>query len=179
MSNKKHYIITSITLGAIAMVSAIAVGATHLITKDRIALNEKNKINAGIVEIFGQNSVIFEDFDVNEEHFSNTYKYVNHVYSINDNESQKLGYAFGVSGSNMYGKISMIVGFSEGTRAFMSFYVTVNEQTYASTLEDNYIDTVNAGERDIDDVTCGATYGAKLIRDMVAEAKTAAEELWS
>ena len=73
MSNKKHYIITSITLGAIAMVSAIAVGATHLITKDRIALNEKNKINAGIVEIFGQNSVIFEDFDVNEEHFSNSY----------------------------------------------------------------------------------------------------------
>ena len=50
-------------------------------------------------------------------------------------------------------------------------YTIVNEQTYASTLVDNYLVPLNNGSRDLDDVTCGATYGAKLVRDMVNEAQ--------
>jgi len=79
----------------------------------------------------------------------------------------------------MYGKISLIAGFDVATHNFMSLYLVSNEQTYASTLVDNYVTPLNSGDRDLEDVSCGATYGAKLIRDMVNEAKVAADALWS
>ena len=90
--------------------------------------------------------------------------------------------AFRTTGSNSYGKISLLVGFNyyqiPGGEVceyvFDSISVIVNEQTYASTLVDNYINPVNDNTRNYEDVSCGATYGAKLIRDMINEAKEVA-----
>ena len=48
MPDKKQYIITSLTLGAIAAVSAAIIGLSNLITRDQIKRNEINKINSGI-----------------------------------------------------------------------------------------------------------------------------------
>ena len=42
MPNKKHYIITAITLGAIAAASAVLIASANLITKKRIEKNEEN-----------------------------------------------------------------------------------------------------------------------------------------
>ena len=56
MANKKHYIITSITLGIIAASSALLIGLTHVLTKDQIAKNEENKVNAGIQKIYGEDN---------------------------------------------------------------------------------------------------------------------------
>ena len=95
-SQKKHYIITALTLGCIAAVSGGIIGLTNLITKDRIAQNEKNKINAGIVEIFGENAVASE-----EKQLTGEYKYVQYYYDVKNGE-QLLGHAFRTSGSNMY-----------------------------------------------------------------------------
>ena len=70
----------------------------------------------------------------------------------------------------MYGKISLIVGVFENTSSdfvFGKLSVVVDEQTYASTLEDEYIDVINGDSSKIDDVSCGATYGAKLVRSMI------------
>ena len=174
MADKRHYIITSLTLGAIAAASAALIGLANLITKGQIAKNEKNKIKVGIVEIYGKNATISSELSLDEEN----YQYVETLYDVKDNEEKQLGYAFRTTGSNMYGKISMIVGFNESDHGFIGIYVTVNEQTYASTLEDNYIVPLNGGERDVEDVSCGATYGAKLIRDMINEAKEVAEATW-
>ena len=49
----------------------------------------------------------------------------------------------------------------------------MNEQTYASTLVENYVDPIkNANNKEdaIEDVKCGATWGATLIRDMINDA---------
>ena len=170
-SQKKHYIITAVTLGCIAAASAGIIGLTNLITRDRIAQNEQDKINAGIVEIFGKNAAAGE-----EKHLTGEYKYVQYYYDVN-NGSEKLGYAFRTSGSNMYGKISLMVGFYYATESFKALSVVVNEQTYATTLVDNYINLVNEGKRQIEDVDCGATYGARLVRDMVDECYTALGEI--
>ena len=166
---KKKYIITSITLGLIAASSGALIGLTNLITKDRIAQNEQNKINAGICEIFGKNATISSESE------KTGYKYVTYLYNVNED-----GLAFKTEGSNTYGKISLLVGFnqnSESEYVFAGLYVVNNEQTYASTLTKNYLDPVNDGSRDLDDVSCGATYGAKLVRDMVNEAKEIANKL--
>ena len=55
----------------------------------------------------------------------------------------------------------------------------VNEQSFASTLKKGYIDLIKDGKQTVDDVSvsCGATYGAKLVRDMVNEAKEAITDL--
>ena len=170
MADKKHYLFTSLTLGLIAAGSALLIGATNIITKDRISNNEKNKINQGIAGIFGDSATVKDESEIDDEN----YKYVNYVYEVKQ-EEKDIGYAFVTTGSNAYGKISLLVGFNLENE-FLSLQVVTDEQTYASALEENYIDPLNEGSRDLDDVSCGATYGAKLVRDMVKEANNASKE---
>ena len=171
MANVKKYLLTAVTLGAIAMASGLLIGATNLITKDRIAQNEKNKINNGIVEIFGNNASVKEQNKVDGD-----YEYVVERYAVQENNVIS-GYAFRTTGSNMYGKISLIIGFTSDQYIFKGLSIIANEQTYASTLVENYINPLNGGIQDVADVSCGATYGAKLVRDMVNEAQEAAKTL--
>ena len=173
MPNKKHYIITSLTLGIIAASSAVLIGVTNLVTHNQIKKNEENKINAGISEIFGKNASILTKSEIKG------YEYTNYSYEVkSDDDSLKL--ALRTTGSNMYGKISLIVGFkakdSSEEYNFVGLYIVTNEQTYASTLVENYIEPLNEDKRDLDDISCGATYGARLVRDMVNEAKEAANK---
>ncbi len=166
---KKHYIIVSVTLGAIAASAAALIGLTNFITRNRIEENKKIKIQEGIAEIFGKEASIKNEYSIEK----NDYQYVNYVYEIQKDNT--IGYAFKSEGSNMYGKISLIVGF-DAANNFVSLNIVEDEQTYATALEDDYIAPVNGGSRDINDVNCGATFGAKLVRDMVNEAKKANEE---
>ena len=161
MPSKKHYIITAITLGAIAAASGVLIGAANLITRDQIKKNEAKKFNAGIVAIFGEGAYT-SDFSPNIND-----GYLVSSYHVNNEDNSVKGWAVVASGSNMYGKISLIAGFDYDTKAFKGIYVTTNEQTYASTLVDNYINPLNNGDVQLDDVSCGATYGAKLVRDLV------------
>ncbi len=165
MSDKKKYIITAVTLGIIAACSGGLIGATNLITKDRIAQNEKNKFNAGIVAIFGENSAA-SDYETSLKDS----KYVTNLYLVNSADNAQKGWAVKTTGSNSYGKISMIIGFNTYKERVGTYMIT-NEQTYATTLIDNYVTPLNEGTRDLDDVSCGATFGAKLVRDMINEAQ--------
>ena len=164
MPSKKHYIITAITLGCIAAGSAALIGVTNLVTRDRIAKNEQNKITNGLVSIFGKGTSIIEEADLDK------FNYVNHYYKVDEGKM-----AFKTTGSNMYGEVSLIIGFNYTD--FIKMVVVTNEQTYATTLDDEYIDHINDGSRDVDDVSCGATFGAKLVRDMVNEASEVAKEM--
>lgn len=178
--SKKHYIITSITLGAIAAVSAGLIGVANLITRDQIAKNEYNKTMSGI-------AAIFEGANIEKEYALDEYKFVNYVYELSKDSDGNDRYIFKTSGSNSYGKISLLVGIKEmsvndeniQSYVFTNLFVITNEQSFATTLVDNYIDPLNNGDRDIDDVSCSATYGAKLVRDMVNEAKNAANALFT
>jgi len=178
--SKKHYIITAVTLGLIAATSAGLIGVANLITKDKIAKNEYNKTMSGI-------SAIFEGAEIEKEYAVEDFKYANYVYELSEDTMGYDRYIFKTTGSNSYGKISLLVGIKEAlandaniqTFVFTNLYVITNEQSFATTLVDNYIDPLNNGERDIDDVSCSATYGAKLIRDMVNDAKEAAKALFT
>ena len=175
MSNTKKYILTGVTLGSIAAVAAGLIAVTNLITEKKIKQNEIDAVNKGINEIF-------ESGVVTHEEGKTGYYYVNYCYSVTykNGDLEKHGYAFRCEGSNMYGKISLIAGFDETTKGFISMYLVKNEQTYASTLVENYVNPVNANQKNYEtDVSCGATYGAKLIRDMINDAKKAANDIWS
>lgn len=178
MASKKKYIVASVTLGVIAMASGLLIGGANIITKDSIKKNQEKKIASGISEIYGKNALISKKIDVKADTFANVYKTVEQYYEVSDKDNNKQGYAFRTNGSNAYGKITLIVGFDETTHAFKGISIVVDEQTYNTTLEDNYISLINKGERDVEDVKCGATFGAKLVREMINEATSAAQELW-
>ena len=171
MANTKRYVITAITLGIIGAASAAIIGVTNLVTREQIKQNEQNKINEGIAEIFGQNSTILNTQSIENE------KYTNTVYFVKADEKNQ--YAFRADGSNMYGKISLLVGFNE-LNQFKGISVIVNEQTYASTLVNKYIDPMKKADnkdKALEDVSCGATYGAKLIRDLVNDARSVVNKI--
>ena len=170
MSNVKKYLVTAITLGCIAMASGLLIGATNLITKDKISENEANRINVGIAEIFGEGSKGNEDKEFEEKN----YTYLKAKYEILDYAGAKVGLAYRTVGSNAYGKISLIIGFTSES-LYQGLSIVVNEQSFATTLVDNYIDPLNAGEREVEDVKCGATYGATLVKEMINEATNAAK----
>ena len=108
MSNVKKYVLTAVTLGLIAMASGLLIGATNMITADRIAENEVKKINASFVEIYGEGTTGTE----NESFDFNNYTYLKAQYEIFDGNGENIGMAYRTLGSNAYGKVSLIVGFS-------------------------------------------------------------------
>ena len=176
MSNMKKYLITAVVLGSIAMASGLLIGATNLLTSGPIAAYEKNQINNGIKEIFSDHENIHysNDQDIEKD---DTNQYVTHVYYVydgtneNDSDNAFVGYALRAEGSNNYGKIALIIGFN-GSAFYKNISVIKNEQSFASTLNKQFIKKVKAGERSYEDVSCGATYGAKLIRDMIDNAES-------
>ncbi len=173
-SNVKKYTLTSLTLGLIAASGALLIAGTNLITRDRIAENETKSINNGIKTIYGDEAVVKETNNID----SNAYDYVTLRYVVNDNNDTPLGYAFRTTGSNNYGKISLIIGFNKDC-IYKGLSVVTNEQSFASTLKKGYLDLIKDGSKTVDDVSvsCGATYGAKLVREMINEAQKAANDM--
>ena len=175
MANAKKYILTAITLGLIAASGALLIAGTNMITKNRIAENEQKSINNGITTIYGADFYSENDYDVDN------YQYVKHVYVIHNSyvsANIPAGYVFRTDGSNNYGKISLIIGFDREC-VYKGLSVIANEQSFASTLKKGYLDEIKDGSQTVDDVSvsCGATYGAKLVRAMVQEAEQAAKDL--
>ncbi len=164
-NNMKKYIITALTLGLIAAGSAALIGGVNLLTRERIKQNELKNFNKGIVEIFGDKASV----DMKYKNESSA-QYIDEWYFVHFEDQSPSAYVFKTSGSNSYGKVTLLVGF-DSSKIFVGTYVITNEQTYASTLVDNYLVPLNNGERDKDDVSCGATYGAKLVRDMIDAAQ--------
>ena len=175
MANVKKYILTAVTLGLIAAGGALLIAGTNMITRDRIAENEQKSINNGISTIYGQDFYSDNDYDVDN------YIYVKHVYVIHNSyvsANIPAGYAFRTTGSNNYGKISLIIGFDREC-IYKGLSIVTNEQSFASTLKKGYLDEIKDGSKSVKDVSvsCGATFGAKLVRDMVNEAEQAVKDL--
>ena len=172
MANAKKYILTGVILGSIAAVAGGLIALTNFVTEKKIKQNEENKLNAGIIEIFGENIKVSKAKELKD------YKYTVQYFVVQNNKNEFLGYAFKGEGSNMYGKISLISGFDALSHDFIKLHLITNEQSYASTLVENYVTPLNSNDRKLEDVSCGATYGAKLVRDMVNEASQVALSLW-
>lgn len=167
--NVKHYVITALVLGGIAAFSGGLIGLTNMITRGPIATNAANKIKKGLSEIY-------PDAEYSEANPIDGVQYLDCYYEASK-EGNLQGYIFQVSGSNMYGKISMLVGISTSFD-IEKIYLVTNEQTYAQTLVDNFVTPYNNGDKGMnqDDVKCGATYGGNLIKDMAEKAQTYAKE---
>lgn len=164
--NVKKYVLTAVILGGIAAVSGAAIGVTYLVTHEQIAINAKERIEKGLLEIYPDAK--FSD----AIEIDNDDKYLECYYTATKQETLQ-GYIFQVTGSNSYGKISMLVGISTSFD-IGHIYLVTNEQSYAQTLVDNFVNPYNKDKKTMsdEDVKCGATYGGKLVKGMAEAAQT-------
>ncbi len=156
-------------LGGLCAVLALAIAGTDLLTKDRIAKNAAEKEANGLRQVFSLEGLEFsEAVEVNDDDFPTLKKY--YTVTLNDAE---YGRVYSTAGKNAYGDVALLVGL-QADYSLSRIYVLTNTESYGPTLKDEYLDPYNEAEDKesaVTEVKCGATYGAKLCRDMILESK--------
>lgn len=159
----KKVITCGLVLFAIAGISSCLVSVVNHFTSSVISKNANEKENASLREIYPTGD-ISSPIEVNGEHVEK--------YWIVTNENS--GRIYKCSGKNAYGSITLLVGISSSYSLGRMSFLELN-QSYAQTLKDNYIanyDSSSNKEEALNSVNCGATFGAKLIKSLVDEAKS-------
>lgn len=162
---KKHYLYVGVILASIGIVTAAAIVGVNALTKDTIAKNEKESKEKAMRAVFADCS-FSETVDVKDTEYV-----VSYTTAFKDETEQ--GDVYYTTGKNMYGSISMMVAiYTNGDIGHIS--LVENTESYASTIEDEYLTPYNSNpsKENLDDVKCGATYGAKLIKSMADAAQT-------
>ena len=163
---------TTLTLTVIASVAALLIAGADLLTRDRIAANTLEKEMSILHEYFGEPEYDGKSFDIEGDDYLSKY----YVVRLDNDE---LSYVYRADGKNGFGEISLLAGI-KGDAAIYSIRVIENGQSYASTLEDNYLKQIYKVCEDwkessfndaLNNVECSATNGAKLVRKLVLAAK--------
>ena len=155
------------------LAAALLIGLVNLATYVAIQDNKDRKISDGIGKLYpkwqGYGTHVFTMPD--DEHYDPQYdaERYPHIKAINkveckEGEEMVRRYVYNTTGKNAYGQVDLLVAVEDGEVAKM--YVVTNTDSYGPTLEDNYINKYNNGYlTDLADVKCGATYGAKLVKE--------------
>ena len=180
------YLKVSLTLATIASGSALLIGLMNLATVNTIKANKDNKIKNGISSLcpgyYIRSQITFVDTKEDEygykpEYDGNKYPHLKNAYnceirpelriSVPDKDENK--YVYSTTGKNAYGQVDLLILIGNGEVEKM--FVVTNTESYGPTLEDNYINKYNNGYlTDLADVKCGATYGAKTVKEQCDEA---------
>ncbi len=169
----KNIIRSAATLGIIAGVAALLIGLTNMVTADTIAANANAAENKGLAQVFDEVDGVENTYSEIEDLDTSSFNFVEKIWiCYGGSDSSQLGYIYRTSGSNAYGSVTMLLGIS-GLGDLGNMVILENTETYNTTLQANYIDVYNASDdknNAIYDTSCGATYGANLIKNMASEA---------
>lgn len=160
-------------LASIGGVSALVVSSVNLFTSPLVLKNKTEKEAKARAKIFPEADAAAVEsavaVDLTEEKYGTLKRY----WPIPLDEGEARIYS--CSGKNGYGAVSLLIGvypdFSLGRMSIIE-----NTETYGPTLNQNYIAPYQyyedgaSRQAALDDVTCGATFGAKLIKSMVEQA---------
>ena len=162
---KKNFKI-AVILMVIAAICGLAVSGMNMITAPIIEENQAIK-EAKICQL------IFADYDKDKsekttEGLSNE-AIVKRVEARNAS-GKLLGYIYTVNGSNSYGAISLLVGIDTDGKLVSAEFLQ-NGQSYGKQVEAHVNSSYNSGLtlEDISniDTKCGATFGAKTVKELV------------
>ena len=161
---KKNFKIAAILM-IIAAICGLAVSGMNKVTSGIIEKNQLKKEEVLCKEIFSDfsidNSEIIKEF----ENEAITKKIV-----AKDQSGALLGNIYTVSGKNSYGPIVLLVGISSDGK-LVSIEFLENGQSYSSEVQSHVDNKYSAGLSLSDvnaiDTKCGATYGAKTVKELV------------
>ncbi len=152
-------VLTAITTGA-----ALAIGGANALTAETIAKNRIEKEKAGLTAVFGANATYSDAISIEGS------RYLTKYWTAEIGSDS--GRVYAARGTNDYGSVSLLIGVYSNF-ALGEMVILENTETYANALEEKYIDPYKQAEDKssaLDEVKCGATFGANLIRNMVKEA---------
>ncbi len=202
----KNYFRIAAVLGAITLVCAVVLALMNMLTSPIIANNnDKTKLET-IQKIYSDyDSEKSKDYETDEIIDLNLASEVVDVVRVNNSNGDLKGYVFTVSGKNAYGIISLMVAISKdtnGNNVVHQVEFLENGQSFASTVDEHVrssyhtsdknalvLDPYSSGDKVVigdltedqipndDQVQCGATYGAKLVRSLVEAALESAERM--
>ncbi len=170
----KKYTITALILGLIAGICATLIVLLNLLTAPIVEQNTLAKKEKLCQEIFVEYNM---DFSLTTtEGFESSY--IKEKIEVHDKNDKFLGYIYTVSGQNAYGVIELLVGINDDYLLEGVRFIT-NGQSFSSEadshLNNQYKDNMSledilAIDLTKSDVTAGATYASKLIRELVTAA---------
>ena len=169
------YFKVSLTLATIASGAALLIGLMNLATVGAIKANKADKIKNGISKLYPDvanyqtHDFLFADEEgFNENYNAAVYPHIKTCYVVEG--ASKNGYVYSTTGKNGYGQVDLLLSINNGEIG--KIFVVTNTESYGPTLEENYIDLYNYGllEHGLEDVQCGATYGAKTVKEQCDDA---------
>ena len=199
----KNYFRIAAVLGAITLVCAVVLALMNMLTSPIIAKNnDKTKLET-IQKIYEDyDSEKSKDYEESEIESLGLDGQVVDVIRVNNSHGELKGYVFTVSGKNAYGTITLMVAISKdtnGNNVVHQVEFLENGQSFASTVDDHVRSSYHTSDKNalvldpyssddsvtvgdltsdqVDDVVveCGATYGAKLVKQLVEVALQSAE----
>lgn len=170
----KKYVITASVLTLIAGICAALIACINLVTAPIITKNNEEKKARLCQEVFDtyaseKSTTLTEGFTSNN---------IEEIIMAYDSTGEFLGYIYTVNGSNAYGQIKLLLGITAESKLAGVRFIT-NGQSFSSEADThlNHSYKPNMTETDVDnldltksDVTAGATYASKLIRNLVKSA---------
>ena len=177
----KYFKVASV-LALIALVCSAIIASINLATSPIIAKNNEKTEEQTIQKIF-KNYDKEKSSIVDAKDEAITKKII-----AKDKDGNELGYVYNVTGKNAYGTITIVVAIKDDM--LYQVELMTNEQSFASTVEAHmranypssekssielgFAPEASAKVNPIDtttlkgvDVNCGATYGAKLIKELI------------
>ncbi|MCR5113462.1 MAG: hypothetical protein K6A63_05950 [Acholeplasmatales bacterium] len=193
----KKYLTISIILGTIALICAAILAALNLVTSPIIAKNSEATKKDTITTIYSD-CVAFDEYTSDElkEKYPNATidsKIESLIIAYSDDaKTSTLGYIYTAKGSNAYGNIEIMAAVNDELGVVQVEFLE-NSQSYASTVaswlkvtyntvgatvyevgfvsaDGEDVGTVSKEDAKTVDVSCGATFGATLVRDLVTAA---------
>ena len=160
-------------LCAIAGASALLLTLLNLVTAPIIAQNNANKQLGGYKVIFDTMAAISDPTKLEDDAELSEY-----VIAYSDTaKTQEIGYIYTSESIAVksYGNIKAMVGISGETDSptLGKVYLVENTLSYSSTFVKGYVDPFNANPSDttLENVKCGATFGAETLRDVIKAAR--------
>ena len=175
----KKILKVSLVLGAISSISAGVIGLANAVTAPRIKENAMKKELSSLPHIFGGTSDDYKEVTYDNKSVAEKYEliYTLKQWKYEGSSEYKGSYIFKSYGKNSYGTVTLLVGITSETKLY-TIYLIEDTESYKNVLEPKYVDVYNNSddkEQSLENVKCGATYGASLIRDMVKEALSVAK----
>lgn len=166
MENKltfKKVFVIAFTLMLVSALSGALIVCLNMVTEPIIAENEVNKENKLLEEVYP--GATFKKIDYSND----TILSISQAFK----DDKYLGRVYKVTGKNAYGSITLLVGINlDGTLENVVFME--NGESFASTVYDHtdasYTKGMEANDVENVDVKCGATYGAKLVKELIQAA---------
>ena len=181
------YLKISSILGAIALVCALILAAMNMLTSPVVAKNSEETELSTIVSIFSAYNK--DKSEVVAGPYSSDY--IESKTIAKDSNGNTLGIIYVVNGKNAYGNIKLMVAIKDNKVYQVEFLE--NGQSFASTVDKHvHANYPSSEKKSVDvgftsdaqkfegtldeddvaniDVACGATYGAKLVKELVNQA---------